>query len=339
MRDDEKKTLYKYIRFAAAIVLVLVASSVLMYNYKLNKYENSYEAMSEEENDAMEETVFIVNSEGNTVFGTNALLNASTGSVLAEVPTNIYNTSGLASVPSLQGNAASSGAQVTVLPAVPVTQEYAMAVWQSYLTAPWKNPNFIALQTANPDIYSWISVKDTKINYPILQSLIDDEYYLNHNLDGTKGYPGCLYTQRVNTRTFQDVLTVVYGHNMKNGTMFGGLKNYATKKYFDSHSEILVETPTEKIIYDVICAARTDDTNLFVKFRMTEAVGVKKLILSLCNQKDTIYKPQMIDGITETDKFIALSTCRSIDKSGRYVVIAKRRAIPPLQLDATPAAQ
>lgn len=339
MRDEKKKTTLKYVRFTAAVVLVLVVSFVLMYNYKLSKYEKSYVEMGQKVEETPEETVFIVNSEGNTVFGTDALLNATAGNVVANVPNNVYANPVATTVPNLQGASAAASEQVTVGKALPVTQEYAMAVWQSYLNAPWKNPNFLVLQASNKDIYSWISVAGTKINYPILQNPLDDEYYLNHNLDGTKGYPGCLYTQRVNTTTFKDVLTVVYGHNMKNGTMFGELKSYASKKYFDSHSEILVETPTEKIIYDVICAARTDDTNLFVKFRMTEAVGVKKLILSLLNQKDTIYKPAMIDGIVDTDQFIALSTCRSVDKSGRYIVIAKRRVIPPIDLTTTQPAQ
>lgn len=332
MKDIDKITLYKTLRIIAAITLVLIVGCVALYNIKLNKYEKTYEALSQETLDSqMEEQKFIINSEGNAVFGTDALLTANAGSVAATVPEQVTNlTAGTYVPPAATTVANLATAPVTVTAPQVITPEQALQIWQSYLTAPWKNPNLVAMATANPDIYSWISVKGTVINYPILQNAIDDEWYLNHNLDGKTGYPGCLYTQRVNTKTFQDFLTVVYGHNMKNGTMFGGLKNYTNKKYFDEHNEIYVETPTEKIIYDVICAGRTDDTNLFVKFRMTEAVGVKKLILSLATQKDTVYKPAMVDNIAENDKFIALSTCRSIDKNGRYVVIAKRRILPPL---------
>ena len=79
---------------------------------------------------------------------------------------------------------------------------------------------FYEAQEINSDAYAWIEIKDTNIHYPILQHESDDAYYLNHRIDGVAGYPGSIYTERVNAKDFSDYNTVVYGHNMKNKTMF-----------------------------------------------------------------------------------------------------------------------
>ena len=79
--------------------------------------------------------------------------------------------------------------------------------------------DFEALQQQNADIYAWIRIPETQIDYPILQHPSDDAYYLNHTVEGTEGLPGSIYTEKVNSKDFTDFNTVIYGHNMKNGTM------------------------------------------------------------------------------------------------------------------------
>ena len=70
--------------------------------------------------------------------------------------------------------------------------------------------------------------RDTRYadNYPVVQGGDDDTYYLNHTIDGTEGYPGSIYTERINAKDFSDFNTVIYGHNMKDGSMFMGLHNF-----------------------------------------------------------------------------------------------------------------
>lgn len=355
MDNESKKALYSNIKLVALVVAVLAIGSATMYNYRLNKFENAYNELEKnatqnvvsngsetaEASGDMAAPVFYLDEYGNVVYGNN-IREDGTEMTVVDFDGALDNVVSVTDDISIQtvsvANKTMNAAPVaknTNIANVPLTeaqikaqlQAQAQAVWQSYLTAPWKNPNFAVLAQANPDIYAWVSINGTVINYPILQNAISDEFYLNHNLDLSTGYPGCIYTQRVNTKTFKDVCTVVYGHNMRNGTMFGGLKNYTNKKYFDSHNEILVETATEKIIYDVICAASTDDTNLFVKYRMTNALGPKMLIQDLSKQKGTITVKNAADLILPTDTFLVLSTCRNINKSGRDIVIAKRRNI------------
>ena len=110
-------------------------------------------------------------------------------------------------------------------------------------------------ETVNPDIYAWIYVPGTKVNYPVLQHPSDDSYYLNYNLDGTKGYPGCIYTEKTyNSKDFTDGNTVLYGHNMKNGTMFGSIHRYEDSKFFEENPYIFVYTPERLLCYRIIAA-------------------------------------------------------------------------------------
>ena len=91
--------------------------------------------------------------------------------------------------------------------------------------------DFEALQEINPDVYAWIQIPGTNVNYPILQSVTEaDDYYLNTTIDGKAGYPGSIYTEKYNSTSFTDPVTVVYGHNMKEGTMFADLHKYTNSQ-------------------------------------------------------------------------------------------------------------
>ena len=74
---------------------------------------------------------------------------------------------------------------------------------------PEKDIDFAALQEENSDVYAWIYVPGTNVDYPVLQHPTDDAYYLEHNMDGSKGLPGCIYSESVNTKDFTDPNTVL----------------------------------------------------------------------------------------------------------------------------------
>lgn len=121
--------------------------------------------------------------------------------------------------------------------------------------------DFEMLQEANPDAYAWISVAGTEVDYPVLQSdaETEEDYYLSHNLDGSDGYPGCIYTQKLNNKDFSDPVTILYGHNMKNGTMFASLHSYEDKDFFDENPYVYVYTPGQELIYLVYAAYHYSD--------------------------------------------------------------------------------
>ena len=102
--------------------------------------------------------------------------------------------------------------------------------------------DFDALSQINPDIVAWLVIEGTAINYPVVQGQNND-YYLNHQFD--KGYnsAGCLFLDAANSRTFDDLNSVIYGHYMKNGTMFSALSGYKAQSFYDEHPTALLVTP------------------------------------------------------------------------------------------------
>ena len=108
-----------------------------------------------------------------------------------------------------------------------------------------KNENNIDwdyLKSINEDIIGWIEIEDTKINYPILKDC-DSLYYLKHNYLRKYNSNGSIFTLNINP--FEDFETLLYGHNMKNGTMFSILGKYLNKDFLLSHQKIKIYTPNK----------------------------------------------------------------------------------------------
>ena len=95
--------------------------------------------------------------------------------------------------------------------------------------------DFDVLQQQNPDIYAWIQIEGTNINYPIVQSPTDDSYYLMRTVDRQEGYPGSIYTEKCNAKDFKDFNTLIYGHDMADGSMFQNLHKYSDPNYMNEH--------------------------------------------------------------------------------------------------------
>ena len=185
-----------------------------------------------------------------------------------------------------------------------------------------KNVDFTALSKQESDIYAWITIPDTSVDYPILQSgddKADEDYWLNHNLDGSAGYPGTIFTEKMFGKDFKTFNTVIYGHNMKNQTMFGGLHNYSDKEYFNNHKYVYIYTTQMTYKYEIVCAATVSDVHLAVAYKGYKTESQRQQFLnyllsnaSVVNDIDTdIY-----------DNYITLSTCTTTDTQ-RFVVLAK----------------
>ena len=105
------------------------------------------------------------------------------------------------------------------------------------------NVDFDSLHDINPEIYAWIEVPGTNINYAVVQSADDDLFYNDHGVDKTYYSGGSIFSQRYNTTTFQDPVTVLYGHNRQSQTMFAQVNNFADAAFFDRNQKILIYTP------------------------------------------------------------------------------------------------
>ena len=183
--------------------------------------------------------------------------------------------------------------------------------------------DFTALQEeTNAHIYAWISIPGTRIDYPMLQHPSDNTHYLNHNLDGSRGYPGCIYTEKENAADFSDFNTVIYGHNMKNGSMFHDLHNYEDETFLPEHPYVYIYTPDRVLRYRIFASYRYDDRHLLYSFDyaaeegrsgyLKEIRGIRSMSAVLDDQVE----------VTAQDRLVTLSTCVSGRAENRYLVQA-----------------
>lgn len=193
-------------------------------------------------------------------------------------------------------------------------------------------PDMAAYLKVNSDVCSYLFIPGTKVSYPILYSVKDNDYYLNHNIDGTKGYPGCLYVENCNCSSMQDCLTVIYGHNMRNGSMFGDLDYFKQEEYRESHPYFFIYTAEGIQIYQIVLCSTFSNEHIFSadyemidkdNYNFTGLTGDEpyqfEQMVTEYNSRD-LYNGGYEVG--EGDQFVVLSTCAQRNK--RYLVVGKR---------------
>jgi len=171
------------------------------------------------------------------------------------------------------------------------------------------------LAAINADYRAWLTMYDTKIDYPVMQGT-DDLYYASHDIYGDNSLTGAIYLAAANTGDFSDNYNLVYGHHMDNGAMFGGLDSFKNPVYFSRHREgILV---TADAVYDLNTFAVVQTDAYEPEIYTTGNRDLNGLI--------TYLKGNMTQGsiaaAMEADKIIALSTCADAETDGRLVLLA-----------------
>jgi len=180
--------------------------------------------------------------------------------------------------------------------------------------------DFSKLQKQNQDVYAWIEIPGTRIDYPVLQNQEDDTYYLKYNLNGSKGYPGCIYSEKENAKDFSDFDTVLYGHNMKNGTMFHDLHLYEKKEFFENHKFVYIYLPEKTLVYTVFAAYAYDDRHILNTFDFKKT-DVREEYLNDMQQenKNGIYGREGIS-VSAQSQILTLSTCEAGRANERFLV-------------------
>lgn len=174
----------------------------------------------------------------------------------------------------------------------------------------------------NSDVYAWISIPGTSIDYPILQHSSDNTYYLNYNIDGSYGYPGCIYTENLNSKDFTDNNTVIYGHNMKNGTMFAGLHQFEDSSFFTQNDKIYIYTPGKELTYTIFAAYIYDDRHLLYSFDFTNEDVYAAYLEEIFTRRDLSTNIRTDINVTKEDNIITLVTCMSKQPDKRLLVQA-----------------
>lgn len=182
--------------------------------------------------------------------------------------------------------------------------------------------DFEGLWKTNRDVYAWITIPGTEIDYPILQHETDNTYYLNYNIDGSYGYPGCIYTENMNSKDFSDNNTVIYGHNMKNGTMFAQLHKYEDASFFEENQKIHIYTPNEELSYTIFAAYIYDDRHLLYSFDFSQEEVYADYLEEIKNMRSMNALVRDDVEVTTEDKIITLVTCLGNQPEKRLLVQA-----------------
>lgn len=182
-----------------------------------------------------------------------------------------------------------------------------------------------SLYEENSDFAGWISIEGTKIDYPVMRNSVEN-YYLNHDFYGNESRYGCLFVKNAADIDTPGTNFIVYGHNMKDGSMLGELDGYTGREFYEVHRQIVFETLTERRVYEVLAAFSTELSEAGNSFRYYEfyQADTEEEFLDFY---DHIKKLSMYDtGVTAEfgDTFLTLSTCDNRTENGRFVVVAKR---------------
>ena len=163
------------------------------------------------------------------------------------------------------------------------------------------------------------------MNYPIVQITVDDEFYLTHSAyDKSWLASGAVFTQSQNTTTFNDSVTLVYGHNGFSESMFTSLHKFEDKSFFDSHPYFYIYMPGHKLTYQIISAFKYDDRHIMNSFSFQD-VTVRSDFFAMLQNPDSALKNVRTDLKTTVDKdshVVILSTCftGTSQRSSRYLV-------------------
>ena len=184
-----------------------------------------------------------------------------------------------------------------------------------------ENPiNFKPLQETNSEIYAWVRVPNTNIDYPIAQSNTDDSYYIHHDIYGKWIYSGTLYTEMQNRKDFSDPNTVIYGHNMSKGYMFHNLSFFQDKEFFNKTREFYIFTPGHILTYTVFAAYKYDTRHILNSFDFTNEQVFADYIESAKNPASMVKNVREDVMVTTKDKIVTLYTCYGTTTKNRYLV-------------------
>ena len=179
-----------------------------------------------------------------------------------------------------------------------------------------------ALREVNPDVIGWILIPDTVINYPLMQGE-DNEYYLKRTWDEKKNAVGSIFLEHLNSPDLTDFNTIVYGHNMNDGSMFAGLRKYRKQEYWQEHPYVYIRSDAGVYRYEIFSSylAKVDSNTYGLAFPSDDA-------------KSAFLNNAILDSVIQTgvepaptDRVLTLSTCSGSGYSTRWVVHARLKMI------------
>lgn len=176
--------------------------------------------------------------------------------------------------------------------------------------------DFEALRKINPEILGWIQIPGTEISYPVTSGR-DNVYYLNHLFDGSKSKNGSIFLDCRNQMDVSDDNSVLYGHHMKDGSMFAAIGEYNSQEFFEKHSYGYFITPDKVYRLKFIAGVLRDDAPLPLSFGSSD----EKLSWISDQIKASRFKASDF-AYTGSSRFMSLSTCDYRIEDGRFTLTA-----------------
>lgn len=188
--------------------------------------------------------------------------------------------------------------------------------------------NYKKLYDTNKDLAGWLKIEGTDISYPVMQSDESDPfYYLDKDYKKKKDSNGSLFMDARNDFVNRDTNLIIYGHNMKSGQMFGSLKNYMKKDYWEQHQKLEFDTIYEKAQYTIVavCLSKVNygDDYAFRYYNFLNAGNKQDFDAYVANIQQLTVFEQNID-LSYGDELLTLSTCNSYTEDGRLFLVAKK---------------
>lgn len=186
-------------------------------------------------------------------------------------------------------------------------------------------PEYETLLQQNPDMVGWIKIDDTGIDFPVVQR--DNTFYLEHSFEGKENANGCIFVDDRCDIVNPTTNTIVYGHNMKSGMMFGGLKQYLQEGYLDAHKIIQFSTIYEHRQYEIVAVGLSkvqyQDESAYRYYDFIDAKSDQEFEEFITNINQLAVFGDA-NALTKEDRIITLSTCNSYTEDGRLFVVAKQ---------------
>lgn len=185
---------------------------------------------------------------------------------------------------------------------------------------------YAGLYAENSDTIGWLKIDGMTIDYVVMQAPDEINKYLRHDFYGKDSTRGCLFVDEY-CDIFNSDNIIIYGHNMKDGSMFGTLDSYADESFYAEHKIIRFDTIYEKHSYEVVAAISTSipakDEDVFRYYEYTSSNDEETFL----DYADFIEKNKLYDTgveINPGDKLLTLSTCAYHTTDGRFVVVARQ---------------
>ena len=179
------------------------------------------------------------------------------------------------------------------------------------------------LQAINPEAFGWINIPDTRLDYPVMHTPSDPQKYLRLSFYGAYADSGVPFLEAQCTATSSNL--IIYGHNMKSGSMFHALEGYLDSSYFSAHPSITLTTADKETVYDVIAV---------LHFKVTDETLARYYVIQQTQEQFESYVATVrADSVYPLntpaewgDQLITLSTCDNVTDDGRILVIARSTA-------------